>query len=135
KVIAGIAQLPEISEDLSVNHVIVAMPSVAHQARRRAVEIANKAKLTVLTVPSFEDLISGKVSVSQIRPIEVEDLLGREPVKLDDPGLHDLLENQTVMVTGAGGSIGSELCRQIVRFNPSVLVCYDLSEFALYQLE
>jgi FlaA1/EpsC-like NDP-sugar epimerase len=135
KVIAGIESLSEVSRSLSVANVIVAMPSAAHQARRNAVEIANKSKLTVLTVPSFEDLISGKVSVSQIRPIEVEDLLGREPVKLDDPGLHDLLENQTVMVTGAGGSIGSELCRQIVRFNPSVLVCYDLSEFALYQLE
>lgn len=135
KVISGLLQLPEVSTSLDVNHVIIAMPSVAHQARRRAVEISNTSGLTVLTVPSFEDLMSGKVSISQIRPIEVEDLLGREPVKLDDLGLHDLLENQTVMVTGAGGSIGSELCRQIVRFNPSVLVCYDLSEFALYQLE
>lgn len=135
KVIAGIAKLPEISRQMSVSHVIVAMPSAAHQARRRAVEIANECGLTVLTVPSFEDLISGKVSVSQIRPIEVEDLLGREPVKLDDAGVHEFLEDQVVMVTGAGGSIGSELCRQIVRFNPAMLVCYDLSEFALYQLE
>lgn len=135
KVIAGISQLPEISANLSVSHVIVAMPSAAHQARRRAVEIANECGLTVLTVPSFEDLISGKVSVSQIRPIEVEDLLGREPVKLDDAGVHEFLEDQVVMVTGAGGSIGSELCRQIARFNPAVLICYDLSEFALYQLE
>ena len=135
KVISGLVQLPEVSASLDVSHVIIAMPSVAHQARRRAVEISNESGLTVLTVPSFEDLISGRISISQIRPIEVEDLLGREPVKLDDPGLHDLLENQPVMVTGAGGSIGSELCRQIVRFNPSILVCYDLSEFALYQLE
>ena len=135
RVLADIDALPALSEDMSVSHVIIAMPSVAHQARRRAVEISNESGLTVLTVPSFEDLMSGKVSISQIRPIEVEDLLGREPVKLDDLGMHDLLENQTVMVTGAGGSIGSELCRQIVRFNPSILVCYDLSEFALYQLE
>jgi len=135
KVISGLLQLPEVSTSLDVSHVIIAMPSVAHQARRRAVEISNESGLTVLSVPSFEDLMSGKVSISQIRPIEVEDLLGREPVKLDDLGLHDLLENQTVMVTGAGGSIGSELCRQIVRFNPGILVCYDVSEFALYQLE
>ena len=135
KVIAEIAKLPDVSRRLDVSHVIVAMPSVAHQARRRAVEIANECGLTVLTVPSFEDLMSGKVSVSQIRPIEVEDLLGREPVKLDDAGMHDFLEDQVVMVTGAGGSIGSELCRQIVRFDPAVLVCYDLSEYALYQLE
>lgn len=135
RVLAALAELPTISASMGIEHVIIAMPSVAHQARRRAVEISNAAGLTVLTVPSFEDLMSGKVSISQIRPIEVEDLLGREPVKLDDIGLHDLLENQTVMVTGAGGSIGSELCRQIIRFNPSVLVCYDLSEFSLYQLE
>lgn len=135
KVIAGISKLPEVSADLAVSHVIVAMPSVAHQARRRAVEIANECNLTVLTVPSFEDLMSGRVSISQIRPIEVEDLLGREPVKLDDAGLHDFLQDQVVMVTGAGGSIGSELCRQIVRFNPATLICYDLSEYALYQME
>lgn len=135
KVIAGIEQLPEVSNSLAVGHVIVAMPSAAYQARRRAVEIANEAGLTVLTVPSFEDLMSGKVSVSQIRPIEVEDLLGREPVRLDDAGLHELIEDHVIMVTGAGGSIGSELCRQIAAFNPELLICYDLSEYALYQLE
>jgi FlaA1/EpsC-like NDP-sugar epimerase len=135
KVVAEIKKLPDVSRRLDASHVIVAMPSAEHQARRRAVEIANECGLTVLTVPSFEDLMSGKVSVSQIRPIEVEDLLGREPVKLDDAGMHELLEDQVVMVTGAGGSIGSELCRQIVRFDPAVLVCYDLSEYALYQLE
>lgn len=135
KVLAGISKLPEVSEELLVDHVIIAMPSVAHLERRRAVEIANVCELTVLTVPSFEDLISGKVSVSQIRPIEVEDLLGREPVKLDDAGMHAFIENRVVMVTGGGGSIGSELCRQILRFDPAVLVCYDLSEYALYQLE
>lgn len=135
KVIAGIDQLPEVSNTLAVGHVIVAMPSAAYQARRRAVEIANEAGLTVLTVPSFEDLMSGKVSISQIRPIEVEDLLGREPVKLDDAGLHELIEGHVIMVTGAGGSIGSELCRQIATFNPELLICYDLSEYSLYQLE
>lgn len=135
RVIGGIPSLPEVSADLMVEHVIVAMPSAARQERRRAVEIANECELKVLTVPSFEDLISGKVSVSQIRPIEVEDLLGREPVRLDDAGMHGFLDEKVVMVTGAGGSIGSELCRQIVRFDPALLICYDLSEYALYQLE
>jgi FlaA1/EpsC-like NDP-sugar epimerase len=88
-----------------------------------------------MTVPSFEDLISGKVSVSQIRPVEVEDLLGREPVNLDDAGLHDLLDGRVVMVTGAGGSIGSELCRQIARYKPSLLVFFELNEYALYTLD
>jgi FlaA1/EpsC-like NDP-sugar epimerase len=86
-------------------------------------------------VPSFDDLMSGKVSVSKIRPIEVEDLLGREPVQLGNDGLKVLLTGRTVMVSGAGGSIGSELCRQIVKYKPSRLVCFEISEFALYQLQ
>lgn len=135
EVLGSIDRLPEIAARLSVRNVIVAMPSVAHEARKRAVQIANECKLEVLTVPSFEDLMSGKVTISELRPIEVEDLLGRDPVTLDTAALYGLLEAKTVMVTGAGGSIGAELCRQIARFKPSVLICYDMSEFALYQLE
>lgn len=135
KVLGGIGQLAEIAGKLGVNNVIVAMPSVEHQVRRRAVEVATQSGLKVLTVPAFNDLMSGKVSISQIRNIEVEDLLGREPVQLDDEGLQELLESQAVLVSGAGGSIGAELCRQILKYQPSVLVCLELSEFALYRLE
>lgn len=135
KVLGDISQLSVFAAKLGVHHAIVAMPSEAHQARRHAVEIANQASLTVLTVPAFDDLISGKVNISQIRRVEVEDLLGREPVKLDGEGLHDLLEGQVVMVSGAGGSIGSELCRQIAKYQPSLLVLLELSELALYTLE
>ena len=135
RVLGAVGQLPELAASLGVRHVIVAMPSAAHQLRRRAVDIANQAGLSVLTVPAFDDLMSGKISISQIRRVEVEDLLGREPVKLDDDGLHGLLEGRVVMVSGAGGSIGSELCRQITKYQPSQLVCLELSEFALYKLE
>ncbi|MEY3747019.1 MAG: hypothetical protein RL194_478 [Pseudomonadota bacterium] len=135
QVLGGIDRLPEIAARLSVRNVIVAMPSVAHEARKRTVHIANQCGLEVLTVPSFEDLMSGKVTISELRPIEVEDLLGRDPVTLDAAALYGLLEAKTVMVTGAGGSIGAELCRQIARFKPAMLICYDISEFALYQLE
>jgi FlaA1/EpsC-like NDP-sugar epimerase len=135
QVLGPIASLPVHAKSMGVNHAIVAMPSATHEARYHAVSTANSAGLTVMTVPSFEDLISGKVSVSQIRPVEVEDLLGREPVSLDDLGLHDLLEGKVVMVTGAGGSIGSELCRQIARYKPSLLVFFELNEYALYTLE
>lgn len=135
KILGNLAQLPEFANELSVSHVIVAMPSAAHLIRRRAVEIATQAGLKVLTVPQFSDLISGKVSISQIRNVEVEDLLGREPVQLDDEGLHHLLEDRVVLVSGAGGSIGSELCRQILKYQPRVLVCFELSEFVLYRLE
>ena len=135
KVLGSVDQLPELAASLGVQHTIVAMPSAAHQARRRAVDIANQSGLTVLTVPAFDDLMSGKVSISQIRRVEVEDLLGREPVNLDDAGLHGLLDSRVVMVSGAGGSIGSELCRQITKYQPGLLVCLELSEYALYKLE
>jgi len=103
--------------------------------RRRAVEICADAGVKTLTVPSFEDLMSGKVTVSQIRNIEVEDLLGRDPVVLDEAGLHSLLMRRVVLVSGAGGSIGSELCRQIAKFQPELLVLFELNEFALYRME
>ena len=135
KVLGDIQSLAKHANRLNVSNAIVAMPSAMHQQRRRAINIANESDLTVLTVPAFDDLMSGKVSISQIRKVEVEDLLGREPVKLDEQGLHELIESHVVMVSGAGGSIGSELCRQIAKFEPSLLICFDISEFALYQLE
>lgn len=134
-VLGSLDSLTQHAQAMGVTHVIVAMPSESHEVRHRAVTIANEAGLTVLTVPSFEDLMSGKVSVSQVRPVEVEDLLGREPVVLDNAGLHHLLSGRTVMVTGAGGSIGSELCRQISRYKPTSLVLFELNEYALYTLE
>lgn len=135
KVKGTINQLPSISKRLNIDYVIVAMPSAHHQKRRQAIELANQLGLEVLTVPAIDDLMSGKVSVSQIRKVDVEDLLGRDPVKLDNSGLQKLIDGNAVLVSGAGGSIGSELCRQIVKFNPRVLICLDISEFSLYQLE
>jgi FlaA1/EpsC-like NDP-sugar epimerase len=135
KVHGVINSLAEIYARLQVKHVIVAMPSAHHQKRRLAIDLANKLGLEVLTVPAIDDLMSGKVSVSQIRRVDVEDLLGRDTVKLDNTGLQQLIERRAVLVSGAGGSIGSELCRQIVKYKPSTLVCLDISEYALYQLE
>jgi FlaA1/EpsC-like NDP-sugar epimerase len=135
KVLGAIQDLPKLAPKYQVKHVIVAMPSAEHQARRRAVDIANQSEMAVLTVPAFDDLMSGKVSVSQIRKVEVEDLLGREPVQLDSLGLQELIEGGAILVTGAGGSIGSELCRQILKYQPSKLVCVDMSEFSLYKVE
>ncbi|MEQ1630637.1 MAG: nucleoside-diphosphate sugar epimerase/dehydratase, partial [Gallionella sp.] len=118
----------------SIEKVIIAMPASSHQQRQRVIALAQQAKVTALTVPSFDDLMSGKVGVSELRAIELDDLLGRDPVKLDKEGLHEFLAEQVVMVTGAGGSIGSELCRQIANFQPSKLVLFEQSEFALYTL-
>ena len=135
RVLGGLDSLPEWAERLSVSQVIIAMPSSSHQQRKRAIQLCNAAKVKALTVPSFDDLMSGKVAVSQLRAIELDDLLGRDPVVLDDAGLHGLLTGKVVMVTGAGGSIGSELCRQIARFAPAKLALFEQSEFALYTIE
>ncbi|MCZ2175356.1 MAG: polysaccharide biosynthesis protein [Burkholderiales bacterium] len=118
-----------------VTHAIIAMPSSSAGQRRRAAELAGAAGLIVLTVPAMADVLSGKVSVSQVRKVELEDLLGRDPIQLDDEGLHRLLTGKRVLVTGAGGSIGAELCRQIAHYAPAQLVFFEQSEFALYRIE
>jgi len=135
KVLGRLDELMHWVDYLGVGRVIIAMPSSSHQQRQRAIQLCNAAKVQVLTVPSFDDLMSGKVAVSQLRPIELDDLLGRDPVVLDTEGLQELIAGKTVLVTGAGGSIGSELCRQIARFKPAKLVLFEQSEFALYTLE
>ena len=135
QVLGPLRELPDWSARTGAVHAIIAMPSVNHEVRRHAMDLCVTAGVEPLTVPSFNDLVSGKVSISQVRPVEVEDLLGRDPVQLDDTGLHALITGKTVMVTGAGGSIGSELCRQIACFNPELLVLFELNEFALYRLE
>ena len=120
---------------MDVGDVVLALPSAAHEVRKRITEICTSNRLKVMTIPSLEDLVAGRVSVSSLRSIELDDLLGRDPVQLDDSGLHALLAGKTVLVTGAGGSIGSELCRQIARFAPSRLVLFEQSELALYAME
>ena len=135
RVLGAIKQLPALSKQHHCNHIIIALPPDAQALRRQAITIANSLNLTALTVPVMDDLMSGKVSISQVRKVDVEDLLGRETVSLDNQGLQLLIENDTVMVSGAGGSIGSELCRQILKFHPRRLICLDVSEYALYQLE
>jgi FlaA1/EpsC-like NDP-sugar epimerase len=127
--------LPKIKARFSAHHAIIVMPHAKHQDRRRAMNLANALSLKVLTVPHIDDLMTGRLSVSQMRPVDVEDLLGRDVVSLDSKGLKSLIEKKVVLVTGAGGSIGSELCRQIIKFKPDTLICFDISEFALYQLE
>ncbi|HEY5993145.1 MAG TPA: nucleoside-diphosphate sugar epimerase/dehydratase [Gallionellaceae bacterium] len=135
QVLGQLAGLPRHAKKLGINQVIIAMPSASHQQRKRAIELCNQAGVKVLTVPSFDDLISGRVTLTHLRAVELDDLLGRDMVQLDNAGLHELLAGKTVLVTGAGGSIGSELCRQIARFKPAKLMLYEQGEFALYQIE
>lgn len=123
------------AEKFDVKQVIIAMPTAPHQVRKHVIDLASECGVKTLTVPRFEDLLSGRIAISQLRAVELDDLLGRDPVELDDAGLHAQLTNQVVLVTGAGGSIGSELCRQIAKFYPKTLVLYELGEFALYNIE
>ena len=134
-VLGPISSLPAWAKKYGVRQVIVALPSAAHRVRRRVAEICAGAGIEVLTVPSYEDLMSGRSALTTIRTIEVDDLLGRDPVVLDNAGLGEWLGNRVVMVTGAGGSIGAELCRHIARFRPAKLVLFDLSEAALYNIQ
>lgn len=134
KVHGAIERVGEVSKRLGVTHAVIAMPSATHQQRKRAVDLCTAAGMKVMTVPALADVVAGKVSISALRAIELDDLLGRDPVQLDEAGLHAFLQAKTVLVTGAGGSIGSELCRQIARFAPARIVFFDSSEFALYSI-
>ena len=135
QVLGTLKELDAWVRHTEVEHAILALPSSPHALRKTLAERCADLGLSVLTVPSLEDLMAGKVSVSSLRPIELDDLLGRDPVQLDNAGLSECLSGRAVMVTGAGGSIGSELCRQIAVFRPSSLLLFEQSEFALYQLE
>jgi FlaA1/EpsC-like NDP-sugar epimerase len=132
-VLGPLDDLSKYAQRLKVRHAIVAMPSVGYAVRRRVVEVCKRAGVQVMTVPTLN--VGNKPGAARIRKVAVEDLMKREPVTLDDAGLHDLLTGQVVMVTGAGGSIGSELCRQIAAFQPAMLVLFEQSEFALYKVD
>jgi len=133
-VLGPLQAAPRLAGVHGITHLIVALPAATAADRRRALDLAAQTGLPVLTVPSGAELLSGR-RVNEVRDIEPEDLLGREPVVLDEGGISECLSGKVVLVTGAGGSIGSELCRQVARFGPQRLVLYELSELALYTIE
>jgi FlaA1/EpsC-like NDP-sugar epimerase len=135
RVLGRIDELSALTKKMGIAHAIIAMPSASHSARHHALKMCASSEIKALTVPSYDDLISGKVTVSQVRKVELDDLLGRDLVVLDNVGLQGLLTGKTVLVTGAGGSVGSELCRQIEKFSPARLVFFELNELALYSIE
>ncbi|MEO7741881.1 MAG: nucleoside-diphosphate sugar epimerase/dehydratase [Usitatibacter sp.] len=135
RVIGPLEELPRFAQRTKLRHAIIAMPSVPYKVRRRVVEVCNRAKVSVMTVPTLNNVIAGKGPPARIRKVAVEDLMKREAVTLDDAELHDLLSNQVVMVTGAGGSIGSELCRQIAAYQPAMLVLFEMNEYAVYKVD
>lgn len=133
-VLGRIGDLPAVARRTGAEVAVLAMPSAPHRVKRRAAELALEAGVELLTLPALEDLVAGRVTIQALRGLELEDLLGRDPVRLDLAGLTGAIEGQTVLVTGGGGSIGSELARQLAVFRPGRLVLVDASEFGLYRM-
>jgi FlaA1/EpsC-like NDP-sugar epimerase len=134
RVLGAISDLQKITADLKVEHVIIAVPSASVEVHRRIATLCVRAGVRAMTLPALTPLTQGQAFLSRVRQIDLEDLLGRDPVMIDTDHVEALLKNRVVMVTGAGGSIGSELCRQILRFGPVQLVAFDVSEFSIYRL-
>jgi FlaA1/EpsC-like NDP-sugar epimerase len=136
RVLGTTADLPHILRDNPPDEVLIAIPSASGETRQQVVEIAQDANVPVKTLPGLYELISGDLNLArQIRPVQVEDVLGREPVEVDMGSIAKYLSGETVLVTGAGGSIGAELCRQIARVEPARLVLVEHSEAALFDIE
>lgn len=130
-----VSHLKRYAESFHAEEALIAMPSVTGERMRAIVDICEHSGLVFRTIPSLSSLLEGDITINDIRPVNYEDLLGRPPVKLDQAVIGDYLAGKIVAVTGAGGSIGSELCRQIVRFNPKSLILIEGSEFNLYRIE
>jgi FlaA1/EpsC-like NDP-sugar epimerase len=136
RVLGTLAELPRLLRERKPDEVLIAMPSQSGDVRRRIVETAQALRVPVKTLPGLYELITGDVGLAgQIRPVQVEDVLGREQVEVDFEQVASYLLGHTVLVTGAGGSIGSELCRQIARVGPSRLILVDNGETALFEIE
>jgi FlaA1/EpsC-like NDP-sugar epimerase len=136
RVLGTTADLARILEDSRPDEVIIAIPSAAGGTRQRIVNDCREAKVPVKTLPSVYELISGDLNLArQLREVQVEDVLGREPVELDLASIASYLERETVLVTGAGGSIGAELCRQIARLGPDRMILVDHAENNLFEID
>jgi FlaA1/EpsC-like NDP-sugar epimerase len=136
RVLGTITELPHTLRDNKPDELLIAIPSASGEDRQRVVEIARRAGVPVKTLPGLYELISDDDNLAgRIRPVQVEDVLGREPVEVDVAAISEYLEGETVLVTGAGGSIGSELCRQIARARPARLVLVDQGETPLFEIE
>jgi FlaA1/EpsC-like NDP-sugar epimerase len=134
-VLAAVEQIREIAKKHSVDEIVIAMPSASHKELRGVIERCQGTNLRFSTVPDLVAIASGKVRVSQMREVDINDLLGREPVTLDLDLISDFLRDKVVVITGAGGSIGSEMCRQVGHFVPKTLLLIEQAENELFYIE
>jgi len=136
KVLGRREDIPKLVKDLNVKGIIIAIPSITSKEIRGIMEYVRETSIKdVKVLPGFSDLINGKVTLKDIRDISIEDLLGREPVKIDMGQVSSYISGKNILVTGAGGSIGSELCRQIAPFNPAELIMLDMGETELFNID
>lgn len=131
----GTDAIPALALDLDIDLILLATPDASANEMQRLVGLCERAGPPFRTVPHLSNLMNGQVSIHQVRPVSIEDLLGRDPVALDGEALRQGLTGRRILVTGGGGSIGSELCRQIARANPACLIVADHGEFNLYQID
>jgi FlaA1/EpsC-like NDP-sugar epimerase len=134
-VLGRLERLPELSREVAAEMLLLALPSANSSEMRRVVELCEATGLPFRTVPRLEDVVSGRAQFNQLKEVAIEDLLGREPVELDWTAIREELTGKRVLVTGGGGSIGSELCRQVARLGAATLTILDVSEFNLYEIE
>jgi FlaA1/EpsC-like NDP-sugar epimerase len=134
KVLGTTRDVPRLVDELNIQQVVIALDEARGMEIRRILDVCSAIPVKAQIVPSLNEIAHGRVSVSRIRDVQIEDLLGRDPVKLDDENLHDFLTGRTVMVTGAGGSIGSELVRQIINYRPKCILLVERAEFFLFQI-
>ena len=120
---------------MNYKYIVISSEKLSNEDRQFILDTSVSQNKKVLRIPSIDDIASGRMTISQIRPVKVEDLLGREPVTIDSSGLNNLIDGNSIFVSGAAGSIGSELCRQTLKYKPSHLICLDHSEYALFKIQ
>ncbi|HMS43911.1 MAG TPA: nucleoside-diphosphate sugar epimerase/dehydratase, partial [Pyrinomonadaceae bacterium] len=135
KVFGTTNDLARLVDELNIEQVVIAIDQAQGKEVRRILDVCREIPVKARMLPSPHEIMHGRVQVSRIRDVEIEDLLGREPVELDDENLHEFLSDKTVLVTGAGGSIGSELVRQIAEFDPKLLILVERAEYMMFQIE
>jgi FlaA1/EpsC-like NDP-sugar epimerase len=135
KVLGSTEDLPDLVRSLGIDHVVITIAQASRQDIQRVVKMCEEIPIKVRIIPGLYEILDGRVEITRIRDVQIEDLLGREPVQLDIESIRKELAGKTVMVTGAGGSIGSELARQVVRFSPAKLLLVERAEFALFNID
>lgn len=135
KVLGTAKDIPRVVAELNIDHVVISVATASRREFRRILDICEQARIRVRTVPGIYELLQGNVQVSRIRDLQIEDLLGRQQVQLNEQSMSKFLAGKAVMVTGAGGSIGSQLVRQVAKLNPACLLLVERAEFALFSIE